>query len=352
VESAPRILVIDRADRPGPGRVESLLAERGASYAVLFLDQVCAANAPASYHIAPGRAAVMRLRDGRGGETFSTRRLRGVWAEALGLPRNPMTAFLGDEDIGRTLRAVGEGESWLLGLSILACLGRGRLFLPQLVERSRANHRLYQLAVARDSGFSVPRTMVTSHESRVRQDLAPAAGEALHYQSLSQLAFEVRGKAYVSVDRHLEPERLFALRQLRAPAVFSVWPAWRRRLYVAVLGNQMWGLEVGLRRPDLDPEVTDLFYQRAQDNLAADPVELPPALRALCRRFVEASGLRYCTLDLLEENGEADRWCLLAAHPDGRFHLFDEQGLPVYDRLLAALASGALAADRAGGAAA
>ncbi len=341
--AAPELLVIDRSDRSGPGRVETLLAERGADHAVFFLDDVCAARAPASYHLAPGGAAVLHLCDARGGATFSTARLRGVWAEALGLPRNPMTAFSGDEDIGRTLSAVGEGEAWMLGLSVLAALAHGRLLLPQLAERNRANHRLYQLAVARDCGFGVPRTVVTANGGRVLEHLALAPGEAVHYQALSQLTFEVRGQTYVSADRHLEPERYFGLQHLRAPAVFSVWPPYRRRLYVAALGRELWALQIALRDPELDPDVTDLFYQRAQDNLTAEPVPMPAALATLCHRFLAATGLLYGTLDVLEEASGDGRWCLLGAHPEGRFQLFAEQGLPVYDHLLAALAAGRLA---------
>jgi len=263
----PHVLVIDRATRRASGDVEQLLARRGVEHAVVFLDQVCAAEAPAEFRVGPGQRSELRLCDARTGEGVSTRRLRAVWAEALGLPHNPMTAFMGDDDMAATLQAVGQGEAWLFGLSVLAALAHARLFLPHLAERSRAHNRLYQLAAARDSGFSVPRTVVTAQQARVREALAPGEGERLHYQSLSPLAFTLRGRSYVSVDRFVPGDRLFALAHLRGPAVFSLWPASRRRLQVAALGDELWAAEVEMIDGGLDPDVTDLSYQAAQRNL-------------------------------------------------------------------------------------
>jgi len=263
----PRVLVIERATRRASGQVEQLLARRGVEHAVVFLEQVCTAEAPAEFRVEPGQRSELSLRDARTGEGVSTRRLRAVWAEALGLLRNPMTAFLGDDDMAVTLQAVGRGEAWLFGLSVLAALAHARLFLPQLVERGRANHRLYQLAAARDSGFSVPRTVVTAQAARVREALAPGEGERLHYQSFSPLAFTLRGGSYVSVDRFVPDDRLFALAHLRGPAVFSLWPPSRRRLQVAALGDELWAAEVETIDGGLDPDVTDLSYQAAQRNL-------------------------------------------------------------------------------------
>lgn len=337
----PEILVIDKRARTEPGPIETRLREEGACCATLFLDDVLQAATTVSYRVGASQGATIRCADGRTGEPLSTARVKSVWAEAAGLGPNPMTFYHEDRSLSSTLRSIGLGEAWLMGGSVIATLSRQCLFLPQLMERTRANHRLYQMAAARDAGFSLPQTYVGTGFQEIRDLLRDGrdGDRRIHYQPLSHTTFSLWGNRFITVDRWLDADRTFALANVRGPAVFSRWPAYRRRLFAALLGEELWALEVDLLDPEVDPDVTDLFYQRAQDNLRLTPVELPAAAREACFRFARATGLVYTTLELLEEE-EPGAYCFLAAHPDGRLHLFDEAGLPVYDHLVSWLRRG------------
>lgn len=332
----PEILVIDRrGEEAGP--VERRLRARGARYATLFLEDLHESLHVPSFRIGQGRGGELTCVDGRTRQAFSTAGLRSVWAESLAVPPNPMASYHGGDELERTFRIVGESESWIYTHSVIALLSRRCLFLPAPMERNRANHRLYQAAVARDAGFALPRLYLGNHARRLFQSLRPSMAEKVHYQPLSPLSFHLKGRRFVSADRFVDPDREFTLAHIKAPALFSCWPEASRRLLVAVLGEDAWALEVGLRDRERDPDVTDLAYQAAQGNLRIEPAEPPAAALGLCRAFLGASGLPFAVFDLLEQGAEGGgNWdfCFLGAQPDGRFPFFDEAGLPVYERLV------------------
>lgn len=335
----PAILVIDHRERGAPGPVERRLLARRADFATLFLEEISEAEQKISFRIGPDRAAEATFHDSRTGEPLSLARLTSVWAESLELPPNPMLSFLGSEELPEIFAANGRSESWLLARSLIGWLEARCLFLPQLTEKNRANHRLYQMAVARDSGFRLPPTYVGAHLPGLRAALQPTVGATIHYRSFSPLHFSLQGKRFVSADRFLSADRHFALAHVRAPALFAAWPAYRRRIHAAVVDQEVWAVSLALVDPELDPDVTDPFYQHAQGNLALAPVELPAAARQLCRRFAEEAGLRLVVLDGLEGDDDGALH-FLEAHPGGRLLLFEEAGLPVYDRLLDLLERG------------
>lgn len=335
--STPEILVLDRRGS-APGAVERRLGERGAAIATLFLEEIYEAEQKVSFRIGPQQAGEISLCDSRTGQPFSLSRLQSVWAESLDLPANPMLSFFGSDDLSEVFAANGRGESWLLARSLIGWLAARFLFLPQLMEKNRANHRLYQMAVARDAGFQLAVTYVGGELARLAEVLAPAAGGKLHYRPFSPLSFTLEGRRFVSADRFLAFDRRIALSHLRAPALFTAWPSHRRRLHAAVIGREVAAVALTLADPGVDPDVTDPFYQRAQGNLLVTAAELPAAARELCLRFAALAGLRFLVLDLLE--GEDGAVYFLEAHPGGSLRLFDEAGLPVYERLLNLLEGG------------
>lgn len=334
----PRVLVIYPKTYARHGLVERRLLDRATPYAVLIFTQLFEARDPVSYRL--GRDGErLTLPDARSGQPIRLDSIRGVWAESLDVPIRLEQPTYDVRNLLQYLKTVGHSETHYFVKSILGLLAHRRLFLPQMMEGMRAHHKLYQLALARDVGFHVPTSYAGSRPAGLMNTLEPESMDELHYRPFSQHRFRARGKQFVTVERFVGEATSYSLHNLNTPALFSKVPRHLRRLRVAAVLDDLWALRIELRDAELDADVTDVAYQRAQDNLLFEPVAVPDDVDRLCRAFLRDAGLRYGIFDLLEDPENGAVW-FQVCHPLGRLDLFDEAGLPAVDALIDALVEG------------
>lgn len=335
----PEILVIYPQAAPEPGRVEEILAQREARCAVVYLRALAEGRRRLSFRIGPSHPPEFRLRDERTGRLVTTAAVRGVWVEGIdtGLEEPEWSGKI--QEVPQYLRTIGHYETLSLLHSFLAEVPRRCTVFPQVFDGSRTGHRLAQIIAARNAGFAIPRTYMGQSPHAMVEWLRPETEERLHYHPLTAFRFEVRGRRFLTVERHVGAESRFALSHLTSPALFSARPSAARRCLVAVLPRDLFALEAELVDPGRDPDVTDLVYQHIQGNLRLTPFELPEGIRRSSLQLAQELGLRYGILDLLREPGDGGRCFFLALHPFARPLLFEEAGFPVYERLVETLLS-------------
>lgn len=334
---APVVLVVTTQPAVAIGPVEQRLMAGNVPYAMLGLAGMLEGRERVSLHVGPACDAALELVDARTGRRFTTEAVRGVWAANIRLPENPRMAATDPTALHAMVESLGRSEAWLLANGIINLLDHQALMLPSLTARLRCEHLLYQRALAAQVGLHVPDAYAGQSPARAREVLADAVDDAC-FVPFTREVVELDGRRFAILPRRIEPERRFALANLRAPALITSWPVLAQRCLSAFVVDRWLTLDARVRDPELDASIVDPFFHAAQDNLELRPLEAPPALATARDAFVEQAGLDYCVLDTgLDAEG---RWCFLGAHPGASLDLFHEAGLPAYDHVVDRLVAG------------
>ena len=322
------LLLVDSAKGTGP--VEELLAHSGVPFATLDLLRAARAEAPVWFQAKNGAGCVVGFQDARDSRWTTTGRVLSVWAEDGQIGSDPVAHFQGANDDRAILRTLGLAESWLMAAHIRGFLAERFLFLPQVIERQRLTYPPYPLATARDVGFKIPPTVVGQVLSALYKR-GPV--EKMHYRPLAAVKFQVRDTQFVTVERWIQADRSFAMHQAFGPAVFSLRPDTGTRVLVLMLGGELFAIELSLVDPCLDAQITDVSFHAAKKNLKITVCSLAGRMRDLCQAFFRETGLQYGLIDLLHDPESGDLW-YLATNGSPKLSLFQEAGLPVYERLI------------------
>jgi glutathione synthase/RimK-type ligase-like ATP-grasp enzyme len=170
---------------------------------------------------------------------------------------------------------------------------------------ARADYKPYQLTVARQLGFDVPRTLVTNSRDRAVEFVAAQAETVCKPLLDGRVPLE-NGEAGLLFTSTLTTAMLDAsfgpepyLLQARVEKLCDV--------RVTVVGDQVFACEI-----DSQPVVGGQVDWRQADvaKLAHRPVELPVELEEACVALTRALDLRFSAIDL-------------ARRPDGRYSFFE-----------------------------
>jgi hypothetical protein len=201
---------------------------------------------------------------------------------------------------------------------------------PDAIER--AEWKLGQLQRARELGFDVPRTLVTSD---------PAAALDFHAACGGDVVFKVMTGPYLAAERYMdrfpdapEPEavqtlttlvgeeELAALEAIRTvPALFQERVPKRVELRVTVIGDDLFVAEIDSQ----GDERTQVDFRADFDAVEYRAGELPDHIAARCMALVRSYGLNFSAMDLVVTPD--DRYVFLESNPNGQFG-FIEQLVP------------------------
>jgi glutathione synthase/RimK-type ligase-like ATP-grasp enzyme len=221
------------------------------------------------------------------GRTFAENDISGAWFRRS--PRrkshqDPATAFAARETEG-FLGGVWETAPWF--------------WMNAPAAAARAEHKLLQLRLAQQLGFTVPRTLATNSPDAARRFVGPTA----IVQTSAIAKTVVGGKLTIDGTDHavftsaVTAEDLNADDEILAcPVIFQSRIETQFDLRVTVVGSQVFAARIFLRnrtQHDLDwrrAEPTRLYYERHV---------LPSELESKCTKLVVAMGLTYGALDFV-----------------------------------------------------
>jgi glutathione synthase/RimK-type ligase-like ATP-grasp enzyme len=165
-----------------------------------------------------------------------------------------------------------------------------------------ADSKVHQLRVARECGFAIPRTVVTNDPRHAEDFIRGCVGGAVVKAFRGQLG-DTLDVTRVIETRRLEPGDLTHLSLVRnAPCLFQEVVPKEADIRVTVIGQQIFA--VAIRPTDDGPVPID---SRALDWRATtyEPIQLPAAVAARCRRMPDQWGLSFAAIDLiLRPDGE------------------------------------------------
>ena len=252
---------------------------------------------------------------------ISHREVKSVWYRRNVAPNLP-----GDLDLGSRKFCEREARMYLEGA--LAALPTQRwLSSPQAIWL--AERKPYQLAIAAQLGFTLPRTIVTNDEAAVK-------GFALQ----NQLVAKAVSSGYIEgtdgnqaiFTSALVPGDLEDLSGLAlAPVIFQENVVKSSDIRVTVIGNDVFAAEILSQ----SRESSNVDWRATDDpDLEHRPHELPSTLVRQCLSLVSNLGLAFGALDFaLTPDGT---YVFFEINPNGEWlWLEDQLGLPISDRIAA-----------------
>jgi glutathione synthase/RimK-type ligase-like ATP-grasp enzyme len=200
------------------------------------------------------------------------------------------------------------------------------------VRQEAASRKTWQLALAREIGLAVPRTLVTNDPARARAFVRSCGRRDGAWNAVTKLVGpteEVSRGTLVVTDEHLR-----ALDALRfAPLVHQEYVP-GVDLRVTCVGGRLFAVEVDAHRTAA-PHDSRLDFRNARIGPARLPREVARRLRALVGRL----GLAYAAIDL--RRTERGDHVFLEANPSGQWLAWERRaGLPITEAVARLLASG------------
>ena len=256
-----------------------------------------------------------------GDRSISGKEVKSVWYRRNVAPNLPESLEPGTREFcERETRAFLDGA--------LEALPTQRwLSSPQAIWR--AERKPYQLAVAAQIGFTIPRTIMTNDPTAAR---GLAQGRRLVAKAVSSgyIAGSTGNQAiFTSALVPADLEDLDGL--VLAPVTFQEKVEKSSDIRVTVVGDEVFAAEIlsqGRESSRVDWRATD------DPNLEHRPHELPSTLAYRCRHLVSYLGLSYGAIDFaLKPDGT---YVFLEINPNGEWlWLEDKLGLSISDRIAA-----------------
>ncbi len=223
--------------------------------------------------------------------------------------------------------SIRESESLITGL--LLSLECQWVNSPQNIWRS--SHKPYQLTLACEQGLSIPPTLISNDQARVRDFVRDCDGPVV-MKNLHSGYVEFEGRAYKAYTRVLSRDQLADLSNLSyGPCIFQACVDKARDLRLTFVDGEVFSASI--RCDDLPPDDVDirtLDFDVHRSRFTVTPVD--DRLSSICSRMASALGLRYVGFDFVESR--AGDLLFLEANALGAFMWIEQiTGQPIAEAL-------------------
>jgi len=181
------------------------------------------------------------------------------------------------------------------------------MWVNDLYANKRANHKVLQLKVAEQIGFSVPRTVVSNNPERVI-DTGDGKTAAIYATAMS-------------------PDTLSADSIRLCPGIYQQKIEKARELRVTCMGEELFAVSIEGKLS------TGVDIRREMIDLPHIPFDLDPKTAEYCHRLRTTFGLHYCAIDLVQDT-DGKIW-FLEINPNGQWGWIEKKtGLPLSDAMI------------------
>jgi glutathione synthase/RimK-type ligase-like ATP-grasp enzyme len=312
-DPAPRVLIVSNARDAHVPLVTRHLEALGVAFFVLNTETF-GTSVRGGFAIGPRNALVLR----DDAHEIDLDAIRAIWYRR---PEMPEMANMTSAEA----RQFGQEEQKAFCDGLLACIDCRWLSRPEAIRM--AGHKLRQLRIARDLGFTVPPTLVSQSPSEIR---------AFHASVGRPLAAKVIGKGppraprpedqYVVLTQRLEDADLQDSATLEACAtLYQAYVDKAFELRVTVVGEEVFACRIdsqATERTRVDWRNYDL------KNTPHSSFSLDAASEQRCLHLVRHLGLSFGAIDLIVT--PADEVVFLEINPNGQWGWIEElTGMPI-----------------------
>ncbi len=228
--------------------------------------------------------------------------------------------------------AIGECQEAIIGLyKSLDCFWINH---PLIIQQ--AANKSYQLRIAQELGFNVPRTLITNDPSLVKIFYKELHGKIV-YKTLRR-PFFVENKFGIDpllvktfiYTTPLEARHLDFLDSLKfAPGIFQEYISKQIELRVTIVGSQIFA--AGIHSQD-NPDTIHDWRRYHKGKLLWQPYTLPDSIAALCISLIRKLGLNFGAIDLILSPNE--EYIFLEINPNGEYGWIEDQTcLPISEAI-------------------
>lgn len=181
-----------------------------------------------------------------------------------------------------------------------------------------AARKPYQLQLASELGFTIPRTRITSDPAAAREFV-----EALQPTQTIYKAFTGTEQAWRET-RVLRGDEIDLLDDVRfAPVIFQEYIAAKLDLRITVIGSEIYASAIHSAEVEYQAD-----YRMELSNARVEPFTLPKEVEGLVRTYMERLGLVYGAIDMrVTPEG---RYVFLEINPAGQWLFMEERtGVPM-----------------------
>jgi ATP-grasp ribosomal peptide maturase len=185
-----------------------------------------------------------------------------------------------------------------------------------------ASYKIVQLYVAEESGLRTPRTMITNVGSAARGFVSELGGTAI-YKPMSPGVLGEQGKVRIVNATLMTSECIDDASIALTAHTFQQWIDKDFDARVTVVGDSCFGVAIHASH-----EQARIDWRADYDALSYSVVEVPHAVRAGIRSYLDQFGLLFAAFDFsVARDG---RWWFLEADPNGLWAWLQERtGLPI-----------------------
>lgn len=238
--------------------------------------------------------------------------ISGVWF------RRPLPFQPEDLPVEPHLQSYSEGALKEFGLLMYTQFPKATWISDYFAIR-RAENKVLQLTLARELGFNVPETIVTSDEAAARRFIDT------HKSVVAKLVkvdtFKKAGRLYALFTKKIDKTVDLSGLNL-APAIFQETIDIELELRITVVGNRLFAASVQGNGIDEDTGVRDWRLGQYKDGLTVEAYDLPPEIADLCLALVHRLGLNFGAIDMiLDPHG---KYWFLENNPNGQWGFVEQ----------------------------
>jgi glutathione synthase/RimK-type ligase-like ATP-grasp enzyme len=182
----------------------------------------------------------------------------------------------------------------------------------------QAEYKPFQLSLAADLGFSIPRTVVTNDPAAIRAAFADFGSMVIKPTRTGHLTH--KGQEFAIFTSRVLEEHLDQLDNARlSPAIYQPLVPKRFDLRITIVGQQIFAAAIDSQ--SVPTAVID-WRQTSNPRLPHHPVHLPEALMSLLLRLMDSLRLTYAAIDMIQTpDGE---YVFLEVNPNGQWLWLDD----------------------------
>jgi glutathione synthase/RimK-type ligase-like ATP-grasp enzyme len=197
-------------------------------------------------------------------------------------------------------------------------------------DASRAvEHKPYQLRMARDVGFDVPRTLITN-EPHEALEFFDSCAEGMIYKTFSGHA-RITDDTYYAIftSRVARADLVARCREIQlCPCIFQEYVPKKVELRVTVIGKRIFATEIDSQSRERTKD--DWRRDSLVSHPAMWPTELPPRQQTLVHEMMNRMGLVFGCFDFVRTPD--DRYVFLELNPNGQWFWIEQYtGAPLMD---------------------
>lgn len=215
-------------------------------------------------------------------------------------------------------------------LAGLYCALWDRRWVNSPTDERRANHKVYQMRLARALGWTLPQTLITNDAQEAWAFFQRCQGQMVYKPLVPFIMLNDREEygVYTSLVTQANIDAYLDSIQL-SPCFFQQLVPKQYELRVNVIGEHVWSTAIFTQ----EREDTRIDHRHATEDCRHEAVLLPTGVEQLCLRLNQALGLRMSNIDLIyTPQGE---YIFLEVNPNGQWAWIEEQvGFPLCTALI------------------